>query len=82
MKANFFREPFESVFWLSGMFNASESRWRWENGDLVVFERWETLHFKPIVETSVPAMKESGHWEYDLLRGDAASVTCEKEYGK
>ena len=48
----------------------------------MVFERWERHDFRSIVETTVPAMLKNGKWELDHLRVDAASVTCEKEYGK
>ena len=61
----------------------TEQRWRWENGELVVFEKWDQMNHEDNLETTVPVLfQATGRWKLDLWYPDSGSVTCEKEYGK
>ena len=61
----------------------TEQRWRWDNGEIVVFEKWDRKNHNINVETTVPVLLLStGRWNIDLMYYDSLSVTCEKEYGK
>ena len=61
----------------------TEQRWRWDNGELVVFEKWDQLNHQINIETTVPILRLATYlWNLDLMYQDSGSVTCEKEYGK
>ena len=61
----------------------TEERWRWDNGEIVMFEKWDQLNHKINVETTVPVLLlATDRWNLDLMYRDSGSVTCEKEYGK
>ena len=61
--------------------NTTEGQWRWETGELVVFQKWYRFDFINMDEAYVMQLRNDD-WRHDIYSTNSAPVTCEMEYGK